>query len=185
MGFDIVLDTNKLQLEGLWGSILCNIGTPSESNIKPQSPVLYSEVFIHVLPLQPSQAMSMLWIKSGPASELSPHPLSMTSLLALLSVLQTPTPARTNLPLECDTWEWHLGTLGVLGSGLFPGPFSFSSRLKEMDPAQMSPECEKHLWSALISHIIINLAFMSWFYEMELRISKIKHILLFFYSLLW
>lgn len=108
MVFDIVLDTNKLQLEGLWGSILCNIGTPSESNIKPQSPVLYSEVFIHVLPLQPSQAMSMLWIKSGPASELSPHPLSMTSLLALLSGLQTPTPARTNLPWcvtpASDTW---------------------------------------------------------------------------------
>lgn len=42
MGFDIVLDTNELQLERHWEGVNSNIGTPSESNIKPQSPALYS-----------------------------------------------------------------------------------------------------------------------------------------------
>lgn len=70
-------------------------------------------------------------------------------------------------------WVWR-------GQGLVPDPFSFSSRLKATDPNLMLSEGEKHLWSTLILHTLINLALMSWFHEMELRISKIKHTLLFF-----
>lgn len=124
--------------------------------------------------------MSMLWIKSGQPqnwtlAQDSPHPWSITSSLALLSAAPTnscqhkPAPARA--APKNDTrgqWEWW-------GQGADPGPFSFSSRLKAMDPTLMSSEGGKHLWSALILHAIINLAFISCFYEMEWRISKIKH----------
>lgn len=129
--------------------------------------------------------MSMLWIKSGQPqnwalAQDSPHPWSITSSLALLSAAPTnscqhkPAPARA--APKNDTrgqWEWW-------GQGADPGPFSFSSRLKAMDPTLMSSEGGKHLWPALILHVIINLAFISYFYEMEWRIRKIKHTLLFF-----
>lgn len=125
--------------------------------------------------------MSMLWIKSGPATELNTSPGQPTSLEHYLIAGSALSCWDQFLPKQTCSWRVRprndTGARESAGSGSVPDPFSFSSRLKAMDPTLMPSEGEKHFM------ICSDLAYhnKSWFYEMELRISKIKHTLLFFF----